>query len=146
MKVRIPDLGEESQKLDFAETADAPGAAAALEVRADIYRMGQDVHFSGHIAGGVVSTCPRCLDEFSQPLERNFAFLLRREDAGGHIEADQGIDSYNGEELDLSPLVREQALLALDSSALCSAACKGLCAGCGTNLNHEACSCGRRGA
>ena len=157
MKGRIPDLGEEPRRLDFSELADAlvvpdPKAPRAndqrlerkFNVNAEIYRSGQDVHFTGHIAGRVLSTCPRCLDDFGYPLERDFRFLLMRESAHGHVEPDQGVDSYNGEEVDLSPLVREQALLALDSATLCSEACRGLCAGCGANLNHEACVCQRR--
>ncbi len=54
---------------------------------------------------------------------------------------DAGLDHYSGEELDLGPLVREQAVLALDDSAMCSDDCKGLCAGCGANRNREPCRC-----
>ena len=29
----------------------------------------------------------------------------------------------------------------MDTKTLCSEDCKGLCPGCGVNLNHEACRC-----
>ena len=152
MRVRIPDLGEEPRGLDFTEAVpDGPGVSdqrfeRRLEVRAEIYRLGQDVHLSGHIAGRVLSNCPRCLDEFTSQLDRDFRFLLMPREARAYDEAGEGVDCYSGDELDLSPLVREQAVLALDDSVLCSGACKGLCQECGANLNHETCSCNRREA
>ena len=149
MKVRIPDLGEEPRGLDFTELVPGvPGQSFErhLKVRAEIYKSGRDVHLSGHIAGRVLSSCPRCLDEFSSGLDRDFRFLLMPREARAYDGADEGVDCYSGDELDLSPLVQEQALLALDGSVLCSGACKGLCPEGGTNLNHKACSCDRREA
>jgi uncharacterized protein len=48
---------------------------------------------------------------------------------------------YEGDQVDLSPLVREQIILALPTRPLCRDNCKGLCASCGINLNTQACSC-----
>ena len=67
--------------------------------------------------------------------------ILPRPAATDDDEDDEGVDHYSGEDLDLGPLVREQALLSLDSLPLCSEDCRGLCVGCGANLNREACSC-----
>ena len=44
--------------------------------------------------------------------------------------------------LDIVELLREQFQLALPMKPLCSAACRGLCAQCGTNLNRTECVCG----
>jgi len=153
--IRVPDLKEEVRQLEFFEPAadlntlvDAsPGAddqhfARDLDVVAEIYRSGHDVHFSGRIEGAVRATCARCLDEFERPLAREFRFvILPRPVAGDDAEDDEGVDHYSGDELDLGPLVREQALLSLDSLPLCSEDCRGLCAGCGVNLNREKCLC-----
>jgi uncharacterized protein len=115
-----------------------------VAVAAEIYRCGSDVYFSGRLAGSVACVCPRCLDEFDSPLTRDFSFLLVKDD--GTMEADQGVDCYSGDEIDLDPLVREQTLLALDTGLRCSDDCRGLCAGCGANLNREACGCDEGGS
>jgi uncharacterized protein len=44
-------------------------------------------------------------------------------------------------QLDLNPLVRETALLALDDERLCRPDCAGLCPTCGVDRNLERCDC-----
>ncbi len=44
-------------------------------------------------------------------------------------------------QLDLNPLVRETALLALDDERLCRPDCAGLCPNCGIDRNVERCEC-----
>ena len=44
-------------------------------------------------------------------------------------------------QLDLNPLVRETALLALDDERLCRPDCAGLCPTCGIDRNVEPCDC-----
>lgn len=43
--------------------------------------------------------------------------------------------------LDLSAWARDAVALALPERILCAETCHGLCAGCGANLNAEACRC-----
>jgi uncharacterized protein len=38
-------------------------------------------------------------------------------------------------------LIEEQVLLALPTRPLCREDCRGLCSGCGVNLNSEECAC-----
>jgi len=152
--VRVPDLTEEVRRVDFVEPASAlnsrlsesPGWNDQLfgedaRVSGEIYRIGSDVHFSGEVAATIRQSCPRCLEEFEWPLLRKFRFVIVPAPPGVDDEDDEGIDHYSGDDLDLSPLVREQALLGLDHSLLCSESCRGLCAGCGANLNQEECRC-----
>lgn len=160
MIIRVPDLKEEVRQLEFFEPADglnslvnvSPGAndqhfARDLAVVAEIYRSERDVHFQGTIDGEVRETCARCLEEFERPLHRDFRFvILPRTAASDDAEDDEGVDHYSGDEIDLSPLVREQALLSLESLPLCSEECRGLCAGCGANRNREKCSCTEAGS
>jgi len=47
--------------------------------------------------------------------------------------------------LDLTEVVRQNLLLAVPMSALCSPSCRGLCVECGANLNEEPCDCQREG-
>ncbi|MDR1409860.1 MAG: DUF177 domain-containing protein, partial [Oscillospiraceae bacterium] len=44
-------------------------------------------------------------------------------------------------QLDLTEAVREELYLQLPSKLLCTPDCRGLCLGCGANLNHTICTC-----
>lgn len=159
MIVRVPDLKDEVRDLEFVEPSDRLNArleaghgpddqrfVSDVSVCAEIYRTEHDVHFQGRIDGGVRATCARCLDEFERPLERDFRFvILPRAAATDDSDDDEGVDHYSGDDLDLSPLVQEQALLALDPVPLCTPDCRGLCPRCGANRNREECACAPRG-
>ena len=65
-------------------------------------------------------------------------------------EADADIDEteeedeiyyYQGDHIDLAPMLREQMILAAPIQPLCSENCAGLCPRCGQNLNEERCAC-----
>jgi len=44
--------------------------------------------------------------------------------------------------IESTDILREQLLLALPVSSVCSESCMGLCDRCGTNLNENQCKCG----
>jgi uncharacterized protein len=50
---------------------------------------------------------------------------------------------YDGEEVDLAPLLRDQVVLAIPFAPLCDEDCKGLCPVCGIDLNTGSCTCDR---
>ena len=56
-------------------------------------------------------------------------------------ESDGDIFLLDGTQLDLDEVVSTVLLLEMDTKNLCSDDCKGLCAGCGVNLNEESCRC-----
>ncbi|MBM4294554.1 MAG: DUF177 domain-containing protein, partial [Deltaproteobacteria bacterium] len=55
--------------------------------------------------------------------------------------ADLDVDFISGENIDLQGIVREQIILSMPLKPLCHEDCRGLCPGCGANLNREACTC-----
>lgn len=57
--------------------------------------------------------------------------------------ADDDLDvyGYDGEEIDLTPLFRDQVVLAVPFAPLCREDCKGLCPQCGADRNLEPCNC-----
>jgi uncharacterized protein len=48
---------------------------------------------------------------------------------------------YEGTEIDLTPLMYEQIMLALPTRPLCGEECRGLCPQCGINRNTGQCAC-----
>ena len=102
---------------------------------------------SGHLTGEVELACSRCLEPFRLPIASDFdlRYVPRVENVGeGEREVEEddlATAFYDDERIDLAQLIMEQFQLALPMKALCSEACKGLCANCGTNLNTGSCDC-----
>ena len=110
-------------------------------------RHDDNILVRGHLRGELNFTCSRCLDAFSAPLAADFDLLLkvgRPPVPTQEVELDAGEldeDYFQGDELDLNALLREQILLTLPLKPLCREECPGLCRQCGANLNREPCSC-----
>lgn len=99
----------------------------------------ESVH-DGLVVRGEIRTpwegvCRRCLRELSG-VDRTAVDELYQSDVT-EPEAFP-IERY---QLDLAPVARETALLALDDERLCEAACAGLCPVCGVDRNVTTCSC-----
>jgi len=114
-------------------------------VQVEYYRAGQELFFNGQIRGSVSGRCARCVDAYTFELVKEFSLVLvPRRDLRAEVELNQedlDLSFYDGDTVDLSPLVREQLLLALPTRPLCGEACKGLCPQCGANLNRQPCQC-----
>jgi uncharacterized protein len=118
---------------------------AMLPVTVSCYRAGDDLFFGGRVDGDIVGRCSRCLEEYTFPLALNFSFIYtphRELGEGRELEADDtDLSYYEGDEIDLSPLLHEQIMLALPTRPLCREECAGLCPQCGVNRNLTACDC-----
>jgi uncharacterized protein len=157
VKLRIGDITGQARELAFDEPviginrlldqgpiheyhlSDPVGVALTY------YRSGMDVVFDGGLTARAETTCARCAEEFTTSCARPFRFVLVPRAVGadrGDLRAeDLEFSFYEGEEIDLSPLVGEQVLLALPTRPLCKEDCRGLCPQCGANLNREVCGC-----
>lgn len=130
----------------------------------DLYAEGQHVFAAGRITGDVTVACGRCIEPVKiafdetlrvtflpqaempapdeEPASRRKHDKDDEEDEGVAItEDDLDLFGYDGEVIDLEPLVREQFVLAVPYTPLCSEGCLGLCAQCGTNRNLSKCTC-----
>ena len=100
---------------------------------------------AGHLRVTLSLFCDRCGREVSLPLEDEFVYRLAMEDsgqAGGEVDdEDTALWLITGPVLDLTEVFRERVFLALPEKVLCAEDCRGLCAGCGANLNQEPCRC-----
>ena len=133
------------------DDASAGGGAAEL----DLYMEDQNVFVRGSLDGWVEVACSRCVGPVKlvvhEPIAVTYlphAQVAAEEDelAGDEVEVDEedmDVYSYEGEEVDLEPLLREQIILAVPFAPLCSEDCKGLCPVCGIDLNTGDCTCDR---
>lgn len=110
------DLG--SPYLDFV---DEVALACAISKIENVVTIKADVGYTERV------TCARCLQEIERAGKKTYTIY---------------VDDPAPEALiDVSSLVREELLLEYPLKTLCSEACKGICNGCGRNLNSEACVC-----
>ena len=82
---------------------------------------------------------------------RNITEIFLEEVADGHdptdpnvlweLSTDDDIVLLDDDEVDVTELARDASILDMDTKFLCSEDCKGLCPGCGADLNRESCRC-----
>lgn len=147
-------------KLDLKPLAQQPGEVLPFALQADLSDVEwygakpftQPVRVEGQVcnrAGAlelkarlttVLSlACDRCAKPFQREKTVEYETLLAFELANG--ESDDIVVLNKDGELELDELMREVFLLEMDTKNLCSEDCKGLCPGCGADLNVEACRC-----
>jgi uncharacterized protein len=158
VKLRIDDITAEAKELSFAEPEGEinrileKGPLTEFRIQEPIgitvsfYRAGTELFFEGGLHASTTATCARCAEEFAAPSDRDFRFVLAPKVIGFDAEKDLRDEDlefslYDGDQIDLSPLVREQFLLSLPTRPLCQEDCRGLCPKCGINLNRGQCGC-----
>ena len=111
----------------------------------DVERSERRVRVTGRVETRLELACGRCLEPFEIPVDAQLRAPLRaavgerRRGRAGDRGRRLTTAFYRDGVLDISELLREQFQLALPMKPLCSEACRGLCAQCGTNLNRTAC-------
>jgi DUF177 domain-containing protein len=158
VKLRIDEITAEAKEASFAEPEGEinrvlqEGPITEFRVNEPIgvnvsyYRAGTELFFEGGLHASTTAICARCAEEFAAPSDRDFRFVLAPKAIGfddGKDLRDEDLEFslYEGDQVDLAPLVREQFLLSLPTRPLCREDCRGLCPKCGINLNHAQCDC-----
>lgn len=79
--------------------------------------------------------CDRCGTEFAR--EKTVTV-----NAGIAVDdSEEDLFQMNDDSIDLDDILYTCFVLDMDTKVLCKPDCRGLCAGCGANLNFEECSC-----
>jgi len=123
------------------------GLAGPLEVHLTLARDGSHYAVNGKLFGDVWLRCDRCAEAYQYKVQSEFALVLTSmlpDPVSGEIalsEEDMAVEFLTDEVIEIDHLVREQLYLSLPVKLLCHEGCKGLCPGCGANLNCETCSC-----
>lgn len=159
MRVRVDEIPDSGRTLSFNWDQEMlgrfvpPGDPFNLKLLGPINvvlhldKRTDHVRITGTIKGDLEVGCHRCLRPFALPMdERVDIYLVTEEQMPGddekELEADELFyEFFDGEAIEVDRLVAEQIFLALPVKILCSEDCKGICPGCGANLNEEACRC-----
>lgn len=158
MKIRVEDITAEVRELAFGEPPEELNRLLSqgpihdyvvegpVAVSLSYYRAGMELFFEGRLRVETAAICARCAEQFNALSTRPFRFVLAPRAAGDASGADLRAEDlefsfYDGDEIDLAPLLREQVLLALAARPLCRESCRGLCPHCGVNRNQSQCGC-----
>ena len=147
----------DDSEIDFEETYAAESIdlddetaqlVGAVEVTGTARRSSRIARVKGNLHGNFEIACSRCLQpsnfELKTPFEVDFVTLENYGAAGSETElnrTDLSLSVYDGEQIDLSEVVREQILLNLPMQELCKIDCAGLCEKCGANKSTNSCDC-----
>jgi len=101
---------------------------------------------SANLNAIVPLTCSRCLETFPWEVRMDFAWTVLKvapvpARAASEADDEDSILIAPEGKIGLEDLATEQLYLNLPLKPICTPACKGLCATCGTNRNLSACAC-----
>lgn len=146
---------------ELALTGEDAKSRGPFDVSLELMTADEMIAVTGVLEGMIVRECVRCLKEYDDPL----AFSVRaayvseaKEKARApkrvetkkvqpdnrDEELEEEIDDryhFQGDHLDLAPMLREHVILSAPMQPLCSEDCKGLCVRCGKDLNEGPCQC-----
>ena len=132
--------------LGGSEKSEVVSVGSDVEFHIDLVRTGGEVSVRGEIGFLAVSRCSRCLSEVNFHTNLDVKLILSPSDAEKKMESGGDVDyeTYRGRTIDLNDYMREQVNLSLPYKVVCAEDCRGLCSGCGRNLNEQRCGCETR--
>lgn len=109
-----------------------------------LWRDSRGPHISGQFTTKVRLECARCLGPAEIAIEGTFddTFVEEKSTAPGEFEIRDGLldESFAGDSVELTEVLREQILLELPEQVFCREDCRGLCPKCGQNRNLVDCN------
>lgn len=137
---------------------DQSGFLTTVEVQGKLTAMQQDYLFRGTLTGCFERCCDRCLDPTTVESSIDVAWIFKpgtpldlmeefaqseetEEDEDTDFEESDGMQYYDGVNIDLAPGIAEEIIMVAPTKIYCAETCKGLCPQCGVNLNTVTCDC-----
>lgn len=136
-----------------------------VSVSLDLMKADDMIAVTGVLEGTVVRQCVRCLKEYDDAVAFSVHAAFAQESKVGaripktgearkgrpgatktdpEVETDDEGDDryfYQGDHIELAPMLREHLILTSPMQPLCLENCAGLCARCGKDLNEGPCQC-----
>jgi uncharacterized protein len=109
-------------------------------------RENQRIQAQGKIKTTISLACVRCLEQFELKINSRFDIILFPKEQvdlrSTALEEDElEYIFFENDQIDLEKLLIEQVNLFIPFKPVCHPGCKGICPGCGANLNQSACPC-----
>lgn len=121
---------------DFTKPAKIKGWYTVVEEKVAVYL---------DLSTSAMFECDSCLNpakvDFNLKISETFLKEKPVEETDADEEIDENYRIYDGDQIDLMPIINEQVVLAIPSKVLCKDDCKGMCNRCGQNFNEGDCKC-----
>lgn len=139
-KTMIAEPG--SIEIDFDSILDVK----ELTHKLDIHQSNDEYFCLGQIDAVVELECARCLKIFEARIDSKTDFIICAFDKFAKEKEIIDNEDYvyfegGSHQADLTPIIQQALILGVSLQPLCDADCKGLCPGCGANLNNGNCRC-----
>ncbi|MBM4304779.1 MAG: DUF177 domain-containing protein [Deltaproteobacteria bacterium] len=122
-----------------------------LIIDTNLTKVDPDFYLRGKLSCSVEQTCARCAENFNLKLDSNFEVALANVPSGKlrspeltEESEELDINFFEGNEIDLTPIITEQFFLSIPYQSLCKPDCLGICQQCGANLNTKMCKCAEK--
>jgi len=127
------------QEIDISDPELGFKITGPVEVEGSITNTGAGFLVSAQLVFHFQANCGRCLETYST----GHSVQVQEQFISGSIPGNEDSTDYRfqGDEIDLNGCIHEQVVLALPMSFTCNPDCRGLCPGCGQNLNSTTCEC-----
>lgn len=121
-----------------------------IHIDASFSRSNVQVLMQAKMTGQIIGVCSRCLEDALINIDTDITIMFLpnyqerryKEDEKIELRGEElDVEYYKGNRIEVDYLFREELLLAIPFSPLCSEECKGLCPVCGGNLNKVECTC-----
>lgn len=147
MKIDIRNLKENNSEIrqnveiTFEDTGFSEFYPEKAIVQVTVDKFGNDYRFKVHLNTTAHFICDTCLEAFEQDIALDYEHIYQIGQGELASSDDVQVLPADTTEIDISELLTEIILVNHPIKMLCKEGCKGLCPGCGTNLNNNICSC-----
>jgi len=100
-----------------------------IHVKVEVRKILDAVSIKAQVKAETALVCGRCLEEYPSKYEEEIDFNYSVTPADRYLELDDDL--------------RQEVILSYPIKLLCKEDCKGICPGCGKNLNKETCNCNK---
>ncbi len=117
--------------------------ASPISINGKISTTKSGLYLDVEVEFTLLDPCSRCLEEVEVPIEYSIQGFLVKEDFDENSFEDDDAFIYDGEYINLTSIIEQTLDFKVPAKVLCNENCKGLCAGCGADLNKQDCSCNK---
>lgn len=120
------------------------------EVKINFFKKRKEILARGTIKTTVSLGCVRCLEVFDLKVNSSFDIILYPIEGITDFETNLSSNDmeyifYRDQKIDIREIVLDQVNLLIPFKPLCKEDCKGICTGCGANMNNGKCLCKKEG-
>ncbi|MBZ4672921.1 MAG: hypothetical protein JG762_1151, partial [Deferribacteraceae bacterium] len=148
MRIYFEQIPEEGKKFSFEKRFSVDDTDYVVEsFEGVIYPAGDGYLLDSTLKIKISDICDRCLERFEESFDERITLEIvksKNNDEEKEVElSDEDVGFYIVEEniIDLEHIVMQESVLLRPVKRVCSEECRGICSGCGANLNVETCKC-----